>query len=290
MKTAYQAPQVPLRNRYVVLRVKDCEPSKIQPPKRIDPKEIKNLETVVRKTKQIMPIEVVPNPRYGIDANAKPFIIANGTRRWKVSLLLGEEFIDAVIIENAASPNIAWLDRNSGVRPMTGTELFYAWAASETPQLRREALSAMSSVNIREQIEQFIRVVGEETAVTYGRMQKFSPSMAKQAVRFAHLSQNLQYSKKSVTAQDTLLWMLRHQTKRLIDDILRHENTNMTIISSAVKFIQTNEPCQWGTTQTGAKMLKVRSVASPVRASVMPVPSVPPVSAKKMAEAFDISE
>lgn len=289
MKTRYIPPKVSLQNVYTVVRVSDCEPSPIQPPKRIDPKEIKNLEAIIRKTRQFMPIEVVENPRYGIDAKAKPFIIANGTRRWRVAQLLGCEYLDAVIID-IASANIAWLQRNGGVRPITGTELFYAWAACETPQLRAEALTAMTSPVIRDQIELFIRIIGEETAVTYGRMQKFSPSMAKQAVRFAHLSQNLQYSKKSVTAQDTLLWMLRHQTKRLIDDILRHENTNMTIISSAVKFIQTNEPCQWGTTPTGAKMLKVRPVASTVRASVMPVPSVPPVSTKKMAAAFDISE
>lgn len=289
MKPTYVAPNVPLQNTYVTLRVKDCEPSQIQPPKRIDPKEIKNLETIVRKTKQIMPIEVVPNPAFGLEKTAKPFIIANGTRRWKVAMLLGYEYVDAVVIPNQ-SPNIAWLDRNSGARPITGTELFYAWAECETSRERADALQAISSANIREQIDLFIRIVGEDTARFYGKQQKFSPSMAKQAVRFAHLSENTMVSKKAVTAYWTLLWMLNHQTKRLVDDILRHENTNATIIRQAVEYIRANQPCQWGMTAGGAKTLKDRPVVSTVAATRMLDTPVPSVTAKKLADVFTLGQ
>jgi len=244
-----------LLNEYVSLRLDECEPSQIQPPKRIEPKEIQNLERVIRVTQQIMPIEVVRNPRYGVDPNAKPYIIANGTRRWRVAGLLGHGVIDAVIVTQV-SPNIAWLQRNSGSRPVTGMELFYAWAECVTAVERDEALRAMPSADIRDAIETFVRILGEDLARHYGRQQKFNPAMAKTANRVAHLSGDRAVNAETaIPSSDVLLWMLTHGTKRLVDDVLRHENTNRRIVSQLIACIVRNVGCRWGATAAGQKTL-----------------------------------
>lgn len=262
----------PPQNEYITVRIDDCEPCHVQPPKRIDPKEIRNLEKIVTKTRQIMPIEVVHNPDYGLRRGAKPFIIANGTRRWKVAQRLKFPYVDAVVI-HGQTPTIAWLDRNSGARPVTGIELFYAWSSCETPLLRAEALAAMGSANIRDQIREFVSILGEDLARTYGRMQKFAPSMARTATRFAHLSDNPTVSTQAVTAREALLWMLTHGTKRLVDDILRHENTNQTIVQSAVKFIRTDEACVWSTKANGSKIL-AKKTPTPTTPATVPLVGV----------------
>lgn len=244
-------------NEYRTINTTRCYPSPIQPPTRIEPKEIKVLHDTITATCQIMPIEVmeIPNPK-----NAEEqFLIVNGTRRWQVAKQLGIADVPVVMVANTRNPNIVWIERNSGSRLVTGQEFFFAWANNLTAAERREVLESMPSSTIRKDIETFIDVIGsEEDARAIGVQCRYTPKMAQTAKKFAHLAaMHEKTSHSSVSAREVLRWMIAQNTKRLIDDVCRHHNQNITVIRDAANAVKQNVGCKWDTTGQGAPKLRV---------------------------------
>lgn len=243
-------------NVYRYVNTARCYPSRIQPPTRIEPQEIKVLRETILLTRQIVPIEVmeIPNP----DNPEESYLIVNGTRRWQVAKLLGVDGVPAVVVPSNRNPNIVWIERNSGCRQVTGQEFFFAWANNPTVADRREVLNGMPSSTIRKDIETFIDVIGsEEEARQVGVLCRYTPKMAQTAKKFAHLAALHEKSThSSVSAREVLRWMMAHNTKRLIDDVCRHHNQNITVIRDAAVAVKQNLGCQWVTTPQGAPKLR----------------------------------
>lgn len=246
-----------IENVYKYISVDRCYPSKIQPPRRIEPKEIKVLRETIRTTHQIVPIEVmeIPNP----ENPHEDCLIVNGTRRWEVAKREGIKAIPAVIVPANRNPNLVWIERNSGIRQVNGQEFFYAWANNPTPAERQQVLVGMPSATIRKAIETFIHVIGsEEEACAIGRLCRYTPTMAKTAKQFAHLSAPHETNAEGhLSAREVLRWMIKHNTKRTIDDVCRHHNENITVIKAAAAAIKKNVDVQWTTTEGGAIRLQL---------------------------------
>jgi hypothetical protein len=244
-------------NVYQYINTARCYPSRIQPPTRIEPKEVKVLRDTIMTTRQIVPIEVmeIPNP----ENPEEEFLIVNGTRRWQVAKELGIEGVPVVIVPNTRNPNIVWIERNSGCRQVTGQEFFFAWANNPTVAERRDVLKGMPSSTIRKDIETFIDVIGsEEDARAIGVLCRYTPKMAQTAKKFAHLAAAHEKTPHSaVSAREVLRWMIARNTKRLMDDVCRHHHSNITVIRDAADAVKQNVGCQWVTTAQGAPKLRM---------------------------------
>ena len=177
------------------------------------------------------------------------YVLLNGHRRYTVAKELGLKAVDVAVVNlsdtdrsNPAKMIECFMQRQSSMT-VTGAQQFAIWSKAKSNK-EREALLAALTPKVKGAIEAFVEYMGLEYAIKKGATGELNPLIAKDAQSFVNMCVNKGHKDaiaktgldisndalKDIAIKKILLWVMECETKRTVDDVMRHHKSNESIV------------------------------------------------------------
>ena len=250
------------------ISLKQIVPNPFQPAKnRSTPEKIEDLYGTIINSRYMSAIEVVEIPNTTEAREAWEMTLEeypthdpagkeityyghlNGNRRCTVANVLDLGTVDVAVVDlpeadrsNPAAMIECFMQRQSSMS-VNGAQQFAIWSKAKSDEVR-VALLGVLTTKVKGSIEAFVEYMGLEYAIEKGATGELNPNIAKDAESFVNMCKTKGHADaiaktgldisnnalKEIAIKKILLWMIECETKRVVNDVIRHHKSNEPIV------------------------------------------------------------